>query len=851
MKKLIALLLLLTTSAFAADQIYGLDGNNLLLDNASRKWNALVNYTTDGNGNVIPISFSGITIGTVSQGGLSGTAAPWLTDFTTIMGAAPSATNYVPSRISNGTIYVDPTQIRNLIAASDSVTVQGGNSVAVKVDGSAVTQPVSIASPVPVTGTVTANIGTTGGLALDSSISSLSAKFGALGQNIMAGSAPVVIASDQSAITVAQATGSNLHMVVDSGTVTANQGGAPWADNITQILGAAPSVTNWLPSRISNGTSYVDPTQIRALAFGTDSVTVQGGNSTAVKVDGSAVTQPVSGSVTVSGTVTADAGTGTFTVGQATGTNLHTVVDSGTVTANQGGAPWADNITQLNGASFSATNYLPARISNGTVYVDPTQIRSLASGTDSVTVQGGNSTAVKVDGSAVTQPVSGTVTANAGTGNFTVVQPTGTSLHTVVDSGTVTANIGTSGSLALNTSLIQVQAAIGTPIPANAVLVGGSDGTNIRPLSTTAAGKLLVDGGNTTALKVDGSAVTQPVSGTVAATQSGAWSQRLQDGAGNAITSQVSGSQRALDMGINVAGAQVDPRAIRALTSSDVVTANIKDGAGTSITLGQKAMASSLPVAIASDQSAFAVNQGTANSIANGWPIKITDGTNTVAVKAASTAALATDPSAVVAISPNTALPTGSNTIGVVNQGSTPASLANAWTVQPTDGTNAITIKAASTASIATDTAMVTALSPNTPLPAGTAQIGAVSLGNSTGKSIVLSPGTLTSTANTADQVVVTYTVTAGKTFYLQDWDVYVQRSTFNTTVADYGNCSLESPAGAKLWTQELSGAGFASWDKHIAEPAPIASGTVVRIVCTPNAATSTLWRANLIGYEK
>ena len=34
-----------------------------------------------------------------------------------------------------------------------------------------------------------------------------------------------------------------------------------------------------------------------------------------------------------------------------------------------------------------------------------------------------------------TQPVSGTVTANAGTGNFTVVQGTGTNLHVICDSG--------------------------------------------------------------------------------------------------------------------------------------------------------------------------------------------------------------------------------------------------------------------------------------------------------------------------------------------------------------------------------------------------------------------------------
>lgn len=45
---------------------------------------------------------------------------------------------------------------------------------------------------------------------------------------------------------------------------------------------------------------------------------------------------------------------------------------------------------------------------------------------------------------------------------------------------------------------------------------------------------------------------------------------------------------------------------------------------------------------------------------------KVTDGTNTAAVKASSTAALVTDPALVVSVSPNTPLPTGSNTIGKV-----------------------------------------------------------------------------------------------------------------------------------------------------------------------------------------
>ena len=51
-------------------------------------------------------------------------------------------------------------------------------------------------------------------------------------------------------------------------------------------------------------------------------------------------------------------------------------------------------------------------------------------------------------------------------------------------------------------------------------------------------------------------------------------------------------------------------------------------------------------------------NQGTANTAANAWFAKITDGTNTGAVKAASTAAVAADPALVVAVSPN-------NTVGI------------------------------------------------------------------------------------------------------------------------------------------------------------------------------------------
>ena len=110
---------------------------------------------------------------------------------------------------------------------------------------------------------------------------------------------------------------------------------------------------------------------------------------------------------------------------------------------------------------------------------------------------------------------------------------------------------------------------------------------------------------------------------------------RMIDFAGNGLSSQANGSQRALDVGIDVAGVQIDPRQIRALTSSDTVTVVQPTGtnlhtvvdssalpagaataalqttgnatlasidAGIPAALGQTTMANSMPVTLASDQ---------------------------------------------------------------------------------------------------------------------------------------------------------------------------------------------------------------------------------------------------------
>jgi len=161
------------------------------------------------------------------------------------------------------------------------------------------------------------------------------------------------------------------------------------------------------------------------------------------------------------------------------------------------------------------------------------------------------------------------------------------------------------------------------------------------------------------------------------------------------------------------------------------------------------------------------VTQGPAAALAGYWPVRVTDGTNTLptmdvaarsafirwtdgtntaAVKAASTAAVATDPAGVVALSPNSPLPAGTNTLGKVDQG-VAAALSGAWPVKVTDGTNTMptgdvvaraifekitdgtntaAVKAASTAAVVADPSLVVALSPNSPVPTGSNTIGAL-----------------------------------------------------------------------------------------------------------------------------
>lgn len=282
--------------------------------------------------------------------------------------------------------------------------------------------------------------------------------------------------------------------VAISGTVAATQSGT-W--NITNISGTVS-----LPTGAA--TAAKQPALGTAGTASADVITVQGiASMTALKVDGSATTQPISGSVSVSN----------FPATQPIS---------------------AVSLPLPTGASTAAKQ--PALGTAGTPSADV------------LTIQGVTSmTPLKVDGSATTQPVSGTVTANAGTGTFTVGQATGTNLHTVVDSGTITAVTAITNALPAGTNVIGhvITDSGSTTVITSNVTVVQPTGTNLH---TT----------------VDNFPATQPISGTVTA---------------NAGTN------------LNTSALLLDA----------TFTARIN-------TQGQKTMAASTPVVIASDQSAIPIS---------------------------------------------------------------------------------------------------------------------------------------------------------------------------------------------------------------------------------------------------
>src|SRR6185436_5601098 len=402
----------------------------------------------------------------------------------------------------------------NLLTSLDTKapTLIGGR---LPVDGSGVTQPIS--------GSVTANIGSTNGLALDSSITSLNNKFATLGQKLSTGSTPVVIASDQSAIPISgNISISNFPSTQNiSGTVTANIGTTNGIALDTTLLSLSAKF-NSLGQKTSANSSPV----------------VIASDQSSISVNASSLPLP----------------TGASTSALQSSTNsLLTSIDNKITTVNTG-AVVVTSSTLPTGASTSS---LQTTGNNSLSSID-TKVPALVSGR------------VPVDGSAVVQPVSG----NVAISNFPASQPVtfsgslpaGTNQigHVITDigstvavsnfpatqpiSGTVTANIGTTNGLALDTSVNNINSKLGSLGQKNsagsAPVVIASDQSTLPisasslPLPTGAATSALQTSGNASLtsiassvtsldnkspilisgrIPVDGSGVTQPISGTITA----------------------------------------------------------------------------------------------------------------------------------------------------------------------------------------------------------------------------------------------------------------------------------------------------------------------------------------------
>jgi hypothetical protein len=375
-------------------------------------------------------------------------------------------------------------------------------------------------------------------------------------------------------VSIVNEPGAPFHVIVDSSALpTGAATSANQTSQITQETTTATNTTSILANQ-TNGTQITTisgtvplPTGASTLAAQTNVQSAPGTpQTTAITVQGNAsgVALPISGTVTATVTGVATA------ANQTNGSQETQIVQGGnTASVTAASALKVDGSAVTQPVSASALP-LPAGAATAANQTNGTQTTQINGGGNTATVTAAN--AVKVDGSAVTQPVSGTVTANAGTGNFTVVQSTASNLNATV-TGTVTANAGT-GSFTVaqatasnlnativgttaagsgaSTNLVTIQgnasgtpvpisgtitasnpsvSATGSAVPADATMVGGTDGTNLRALSTTTTGQLntqIQGGGNTatvtaaSALKVDGSAVTQPVSGSGSFTTIGA-----------------------------------------------------------------------------------------------------------------------------------------------------------------------------------------------------------------------------------------------------------------------------------------------------------------------------------------
>lgn len=406
---------------------------------------------TDGSATTQPVSAASLPLpagaATAAKQPALGTAGTASTDVITVQGIAsmtalkvdgsavtqPISAASLPLPTGAATSAKQPALGTAGTPSSDVLTVQGATSmIALKVDGSGTTQPVS--------GTVTANAGTgnynnasvgTDGSAIPTASTLVGASDGTNLQQLL----------------VESSSNRNLRIGIYSGANEATVTGA----NALKVDGSGvtqPISVASLPLPSGASTSAKQPALGTAGSASSDVLTVQGiASMTALKVDGSSVTQPVSAA-----SLPLPTGAATSAKQPALGTAGSASTDVITVQGIASMTPLKVDGSAVTQPVSAAS--LPLPTGAATSAKQPALGTAGTASSDVLTVQGITSmTALKVDGSGTTQPVSGTVTANAGTGNFN------------------NAAVGTDGSA----------------IPTSSMLVGASDGTNLQQLLVESA----------------------------------------------------------------------------------------------------------------------------------------------------------------------------------------------------------------------------------------------------------------------------------------------------------------------------------------------------------------------------
>lgn len=445
-------------------------------------------------------------------------------------------------------------------ASSDVLTVQGiASMTALKVDGSAVTQPVSgtvtanagtgtfavsaAALPLP-TGAATAANQTTG----NSSLSSIDGKTPALGQALAAGSVPVVLTAAQ------------LTTLTPLATVAVTQSGT-WSTRTQDGVGnALTSATRGAQQALS--VQIVDASGNQITSFGGSGGTSSNFGSafpaagTAVGAKDSAGTNMAPLNLDASGNLKVNVAAG----GGSGGTSSNfSAAFPGTGTA--AGASNGTNMVPLlvDGSGFLKVNVAAGGGSGGTS--SSFSATFPATGTAAGAYDGTNMVPFLVDGSGFLKVnvAAGTVAVTqSGTWNVTNISGT-VSLPTGAATAAKQPALGTAGSASADVITVQGVASM-TPVAVSqsgtwalSTVTTVTTVSTVTSLSQWAGNAIDTNSGNksagtlrvvlatdqpqlTNALKVDGSGVTQPVSGTVTAnagtgtftvsgavTQSGTW----------------------------------------------------------------------------------------------------------------------------------------------------------------------------------------------------------------------------------------------------------------------------------------------------------------------------------------